>query len=80
MKLPEQVNTVPSESLDLVIKNHVLRIYQDSQRNKELTARKLGVSRATLYRWLAAWGKGPQEGAKRVLEGSWKGGSSVSET
>jgi two-component system CitB family response regulator len=39
-------------TLDSAMWQHVQRVYKDSQLNKSMTARRLGVDRNTLKRWL----------------------------
>jgi ActR/RegA family two-component response regulator len=44
------------ESLDLVVQRHILHILDQCGGNRAEAARRLGVSRKTIDRKIAAWG------------------------
>ena len=49
--------TEPDATLDAAILRHVVAVYVSTGRNKVKTAELLGISRARLYRKLAALGE-----------------------
>jgi transcriptional regulator with PAS, ATPase and Fis domain len=44
-----------TDSLREVIRRHVVQVLQKNAGNRQRTAKALGVSRATLYKWLKDW-------------------------
>ena len=55
--IPETMATEPDATLDAAILRHVVAVYESTGRNKVKTAELLGISRARLYRKLAALGE-----------------------
>ena len=60
--LPEEIfghkdsNEIHSDSLKEIEKQHILKIYSENNRNKSVTAEKLGIGSVTLYRKLKEYG------------------------
>jgi transcriptional regulator of acetoin/glycerol metabolism len=44
-----------ADSLSDAIRRHVVQVLSKHAGNRQRTARALGVSRATLYKWLKDW-------------------------
>ena len=44
-----------ADSLRDVIRRHVVLVLEKNAGNRQRTAKALGVSRATLYKWLKDW-------------------------
>ena len=44
-----------ADSLREVIRRHVVHVLEKNAGNRQRTAKALGVSRATLYKWLKDW-------------------------
>ena len=47
--------TTTVDSLSEVIRRHVVQVLEKNAGNRQRTAKALGVSRATLYKWLKDW-------------------------
>jgi transcriptional regulator with PAS, ATPase and Fis domain len=45
-----------ADSLSEVTRRHVSRVLERNKGNRQRTAKALGVTRATLYKWLKDWG------------------------
>lgn len=62
VNLPEEIfghknsNEIHSDSLKEIEKQHILKIYSENNRNKTITAEKLGIGSVTLYRKLKEYG------------------------
>lgn len=54
VEIDDRVNTIESIEKEEIIK--VLKMYKDYKKDKELAAKKLGISRATLYRKIKKYG------------------------
>ena len=60
--LPEEIfvhknsNEIHSDSLKEIEQQHILKIYSENNRNKTITAEKLGIGSVTLYRKLKEYG------------------------
>ena len=44
-----------ADSVREVIRRHVVQVLEKNAGNRQRTAKALGVSRATLYKWLKDW-------------------------
>ncbi len=51
----EMMGDGPADSLSDAIRRHVVHVLSKHSGNRQRTARALGVSRATLYKWLKDW-------------------------
>lgn len=51
-----ELPTVDQRTIDEVVKEHTLRVLDQNDGNRTITARMLNVSLKTLYNWLHQWG------------------------
>jgi transcriptional regulator of acetoin/glycerol metabolism len=51
----DMMGDAPADSLSDAIRRHVVQVLAKHSGNRQRTARALGVSRATLYKWLKDW-------------------------